>query len=160
MGLIKTSTQLMIATVLVAGAAIPVVQASFTTDIQTVSGETEASTGSVPELVVADTVEYGLVDGSETLKVEDSFDNTNYTLDSDDYNVVSYEEGKFNVTNADVDSDGTNEINATSDTYYLSYDYKPNGYVGGLSAVILPFVVVGLAAGLLLMSFKPLMKKF
>lgn len=157
MGLIKDGLGVTIAAVLVTGAAIPVVNASLVTQLQSVTNETVDSTGSVPETFTTNELGYGLVKDSETVEVYDSFDDTTYTLAESDYK-VNYETGEFNVTNGDLDADGDVEINSTSDQYRYDYEYKPNGYVGGLNKVILPFVVVALAVGLLMAAFRPIMK--
>lgn len=153
--MVDNAIGLMIAAIVVGAVSIPVVQSALHLETSSVSNYTVDSSGSVPETVVADPVKDGLVEDSETLIVNDSFDNSEYTLaEGDDYEVLSYEDGEFNVTKADVDDDGTDEINATDDTYKLSYDYKPDGYVdNSTSRLILGFVVVGLAVSLFMASF-------
>jgi len=126
-----------------------------------VTGEAEASTGAVPETITTDNMAQGVED--ETITLYDNETETNYTLQkTEDYEVISYDNGEFNVTNADVDGDGTNEVSNTDDTYYLDYTYNTKGTASGiidqgLSALdtfgsfFTVIVVVGIGAVLLLL---------
>ncbi len=145
---------LMIAAIVVGAVSIPVVQDTLALETNSVTNETISSSGSVPETITAGTVGDGLVEDSEDLRLNDSLDNTVYNVNSSQYEVISYETGEFNVTEADLDGDGNDEINSTDDTYLLSYDYKPDGYVtNSTSRLILGFVVIGLAVSLFVASF-------
>jgi hypothetical protein len=149
--LVDQGIGVMVAVIVIGAVAIPTISGVIVTETKTVSGETESSTGSVPEQFTADKTFEGLVEGSETLKLEDSFDSTNYTLTDSQYN-VDYSSGEFNVTVADLDSDSTDEINSTSDTYYVSYSYKPDGYLGGTTGKIVDYIPLALGLALFVSS--------
>jgi len=155
MSIANRAIGLMVAAIVIGAVSIPVVQETFALETNSVANDTISSSGSVPETITANTVEDGLVEDSETITLTDSYDSSTVTLTKgDDYEVLDYETGEFNVTNADPDDDGTDEINATSDEYSLDYDYKPDGYVdNATSRLILGFVVVGLAVSLFVASF-------
>lgn len=145
--LVDQAVGIMVATIVLGAVAIPVSADVLITNTQSVSDELEDSTGSVPEIVTANNVFQGLVEDSETLKVNDSLDNTVYTLDDADY-TADYDAGEFNVTTADVDGDGNNEINSTNDQYLLTYEYKPDGYTGGITGKVLGYIPLALGVGL------------
>ncbi|MDY6774388.1 MAG: hypothetical protein SVS85_04260, partial [Candidatus Nanohaloarchaea archaeon] len=136
---------ILVTAIVVAQVAIPVVTDSLVLSTNTVTNETVASSGSVPDVFTVSTVEDGLAKGSETLYLKDSFDGTTYVLDDPEYK-VDYPAGEFNVTDADLDDDGNPEINSTSDTYNATFDYKPTGYIESTaSRTILGFVTLMLA---------------
>jgi len=145
--LVDQAVGIMVATIVLGAVAIPVSADVLITNTQSVSDELDNSSGSVPEIVQADNVFQGLVDGSETLEVNDSLDNTVYTLADSDY-TADYETGEFNVTTADIDGDGNNEINSTNDQYLLTYEYKPDGYTGGITGKVLGYIPLALGVGL------------
>lgn len=153
-GLVSRGIRVMVIVIVLGAVAIPVAQDSIVTDLDSVTNETINSTGAVPETLTAGTVEDGLSPDSETLYVNDSLDDTVYQLErGTDYEVLSYPDGEFNVTNADVDSDGNDEINATSDTYKLSYQYKPDGYIqSGIARTVLELLPLIFALALFLVA--------
>jgi len=127
----------------------------------TVTGESHASTGTIPETVTVDNVYQGVED--ETITLYDNESDSNHTLEKTaDYEAISYSTGEFNITNADVDGDGTDEVSNTDDTYYIDYTYNQKGTASGiidqgLSALetfgsfFTVIVVVGIGAVLLLL---------
>jgi hypothetical protein len=128
-----------------------------------VTNETISSSGSVPEtFTVANTGE-GLEEDSETIQVYDNESGNVYTLDEgDDYEVVSYSSGEFNVTNDDVDDDGTAEIDTVDDEYRVDYTYQTGSVATNIlnqgtnaletfGSFFTVIVVVGIGAVLLLL---------
>lgn len=128
-----------------------------------VTNETIASTGTVPETFTVSKVFQGLDEDSETIQVYDNATGNVYTLDKgSDYEVVSYENGEFNITNDDPDDDSTAEIDSTGDEYRVDYTYNEEGtstfiISDGLSALetfgsfFTVIVVVGIGAVLLIL---------
>lgn len=146
--LVQSSIGLVVAVVVIGAVAIPVVSNTMVTDTNTVTNETVASSGAVPDVFTVSTVEDGLLADSETLWLKDSFDSTTYLVPESDY-TVDYETGEFNVTDADVDDDGNDEINDTTDEYNVTYDYKPPGYLdGSMTRTVVDFLPLILALGL------------
>lgn len=141
---------IMVSVIVLGAVVIPTTTSVLVTDTKDTS-ETEFSSGSVPEIVQADTVEDGLVSGSETIEVNDSLDDTVYTLSDSDYS-IDYETGEFNVTTADLDGDTNDEINSTNDEYLISYSYKPDGYLGGITGQILEYIPLALGVALFVSS--------
>ncbi len=142
---------IMVAVVLIGGVAIPVTASALVLDTNSVVNETEDSTGSVPEIVTANEVANGdgqaVVSDSESLVINDSLDNSLTTIPESNY-TADYEAGEFNVTDNDPDADGTPEINSTSDTYRIDYEYEPQGYVGGTTNTVLGFIPLALGVAL------------
>jgi len=114
--------------------------------------ETLSSSGSTPDNLQVSTVGQGLVPDSETIFFQDSTESTIELQDSD-YN-QNYSSGEFEVTDADPDDDGTNEINSTSDSYEIGYKYRPTGYIGGPANTILSLLGVVLVLPVLIQAFR------
>lgn len=157
------ATSLVILTMVVAVGGIMLTQFQPASYINNEDTETITSSGSVPETIQVSDVGVGLDKDSETIKLYDNATETNYTLDQgDDYTVVSYETGEFEIQEADVDGDGTNEIDSTGDEYHVEYVYNTEGTASniidqGLSALdtfgsfFTVIIVVGIGAVLLLL---------
>jgi len=145
--LVDQAVGIMVATIVLGAVAIPVSADVLITETQQVTDETFNSSGSVPEIVTANNVYQGLVEDSETVKVEDSLDSQVYDLNSSQY-TIDYDTGDFNITEADVDGDSNNEINSTNDQYLLTYEYKPDGYTGGITGTVLGYIPLALGVGL------------
>jgi len=114
--------------------------------------ETLSSSGSTPDSLQVSTVGQGLVPDSETILFQDSTESTIELQDSD-YN-QNYSSGEFEVTNADPDNDGVNEIDSTSDSYEIGYKYRPTGYIGGPANTILSLLGVILVLPVLIQAFR------
>ena len=114
--------------------------------------ETLSSSGSTPDSLQVSTVGQGLVPDSETILFQDSTESTIELQDSD-YN-QNYSSGEFEVTNADPDNDGVNEIDSTSDSYEIGYKYRPTGYIGGPANTILSLLGVVLVLPVLIQAFR------
>ncbi|PSG99151.1 MAG: hypothetical protein BRC29_03430 [Nanohaloarchaea archaeon SW_7_43_1] len=130
-------------------------------DVNSVTNETHNSSGSVPEAIQVDKVGEGL-EQDQGVYLYDSFDGSTYKLDSSEYS-VTLSNGTYNFDTADLDGDGNDEINATSDEYRISYDWKEKtqaeGFINksigafdvvpGLLEVIVVFGFVAVLIGLL-----------
>lgn len=128
----------MVALVVIAAVAIPVATDALVTDTLGVTNETVSSSGALPETVTAGTVESGLVENSATIYVNDSGGGTTELAETTNYEVLSYEDGTFNVTTA-------TDINSTDDSYLLSYNYKPTGYIeSALTRTIVDYIPLAL----------------
>jgi len=150
--LIDQGIGIMVIMIVVGAVALPVIQSSLVLDLETVNNETQASSGSVPDVFTVNNVEDGLEPNSDTLWFNDSFQNTVQPVPSENY-TVDYPNGEFNVTEADFDGDGITEINATSDEYLVSYDYRPNGYItSSTSRLILGYLPLILAMALFIVA--------
>ena len=114
--------------------------------------ETLSSSGSTPDSLQVSTVGQGLVPDSETILFQDSTESTIELQDSD-YN-QNYSSGEFEVTNADPDNDGVNEIDSTSDSYEIGYKYRPTGYIGVPANTILRLLGVILVLPVLIQAFR------
>lgn len=124
--------------------AIPVVTSSLNTDLMSVTNSTINSSGSTPDVFTLSTVEDGISDNSETIYLEDSLDSQVYELQASDY-TINYETGEVNVTVADLDGDTNDEINSSNDQYLNTYEYKPDGYLGGTSGQVVDYIPLALA---------------
>lgn len=145
--LVDQGIGVMVAVIVIGAVAIPVTVDVLESELEVVNNETHSSSGSVPEVVQADTVLQGHNKNSEEIFLNDSLDNAEYKLNSTQY-TADYEAGEYNVTWSDLDGDGADEINSTSDTYKLSYKAEPAGYTTGLTRTVLEYVDLALAVGL------------
>jgi len=134
----------MVAMIVFGAVAIPVATSSLVTDLGSVTNETISSSGSTPDVFTLGTVEDGISENSETIYLEDSLDSQTYELQAGDYSLDT-ETGEVNVTTADLDSDGNNEINSSNDQYLNTYEYKPDGYLGGTTGQIVDYIPLALA---------------
>lgn len=136
--LVQDAIGVMIAMVVIAAVAIPVATDALVTYTLGVTNETISSSGSLPETITAGTVESGLVEDSETIYVNDSAGGITQLSETTNYEVLSYEDGTFNITTA-------SEINSTDDSYLLSYDYKPTGYIeSALTRTVVDYIPLAL----------------
>lgn len=122
-----------------------------------------SSSGTIPETIQVSNVGEGLDTNSETIVFLDNESSNEYTLEKgNDYEVISYETGEFNITNDDPDGDGTAEIDTIDDEFSVDYIYNTEGTATnvisqGLSALetfgsfFTVIVVVGIGAVLLLL---------
>lgn len=143
---------IMIFAVVVGAVAIPVVQDSLVLDTQTVTNETHNSSGSIFDVVTANSVEDGLVEDTDTVFFEDSFSGGSTFVVPEENYTLDLETGEFNFTEADLNGDGTTDVNSTDDQYQLSFNFKPDGFVGGTAGTVLGFVVTMLALSLFIAS--------
>lgn len=142
--LAESGIGIMVVAIVFVGMAIPVVSGVLVTDTAQVNNGLINSTGSTPDVFTLGTVEDGIVSGSETIVLEDENDSATYTLTDSQY-AIDYETGEVNVTVADLDGDGINEIDSVNDQYQNSYEYKPNGYLGGTTGSIVDYIPLALA---------------
>jgi len=146
--MIKQGIGVMIVTILLAAVGIPLVQDSYTTDLQSVTNQTIDATR-VPEVIEANETGQTLETDSEKIYAVNTSSGDTEILDkNDDYDVVSYDDGTFNVTNVNGFS------NADNGEYKLSFDYQPIGYVSGITATVLSFVSVALALSVFVVSLR------
>jgi len=83
---------------------------------ESVTNETVESSGSLPEVIQVSDPGNSLVNDSETIyAVNDSSGSSEQLVKGEDYTVVSYETGEFNITSA-------SNIESISDYYKVSYD--------------------------------------
>lgn len=150
--LISNNMRLAVAAIVIVGVAIPLTTSVIVTDVEP-NTENFTSSGSLPETFALSTVQEGVKEGSETLTyINTTGDGSETELTDANSNVTwDYETGEFTVE--DLDSTMTSSLDS-GDEFSASYDYKPVGYVSGILAVMLPFVVVGMAVGLLMSTFK------
>jgi len=141
---VESGIGIMVAMIVFGAVAIPVATSSLVTDLGSVTNETINSSGSTPDVFTLGTVEDGISKDSETIYLEDSLDSQTYELQAGDYSLDT-ETGEVNVTTADLDSDGNNEINSSNDQYLNTYEYKPDGYLGGTIGQIVDYIPLALA---------------
>lgn len=142
--LIESGIGILVAAVVLIGVSIPVVTSALVTDLDLITDDTINSSGTTPDVYTLNTVEDGISKDSETIVLKDSLDDTEYELSDSDYS-INYETGEINVTTADLDSDGNNEINSSNDQYLNTYEYKPDGYLGGTVGDIVDYIPLALA---------------
>lgn len=146
--LVDQGIGIMVAVVVIGAVALPVASSSLVTSTNTTVNETHSSDGSLPDLVQANFVGEGHVSDSETLWLNDSFDNELHKLNSSHY-TADYSAGEYNVSGfTDLDGDGLPEINSSNDQYLLTYEHKPDGYMGGTTGRVLSYIPLALAVGL------------
>lgn len=150
--LVESGIGILVAVIVFGAIAIPVVTSSLVTDLGSVTNQTINSSGSTPDVFTFNTVEDGISKDSETIYLEDSLDSQVYQLQAGDYS-LDYETGQVNVTTADLDSDGSDEINSSNDQYLNTYEYKPDGYLGGNTGSIVEYIPLALALAVFVASF-------
>ena len=143
----ESSLGIVVAVIVIGAVAIPTVSSAIVTDLGMIDNETISSSGSTPDVYTLGTVEDGISQDSETIYLNDSLDSQIYELGASDYS-IDYESGEVNVTNADLDTDGNNEINSSNDQYLNTYEYKPDGYLGGTTGQIVDYIPLALALAL------------
>lgn len=145
--LVESGIGILVAAVVLVGVSIPVITSALVTELDSVTNETINSSGSTPDVYTLGTLEDGISQDSETVILEDSLDDTQYELTDSDYS-IDYESGEINVTTADLDSDGNDEINSSNDQYLNTYEYQPDGYLGGTTGNIVDYIPLALALAL------------
>jgi len=152
MGTIQKNINLTIAAVLILGAGIPIINASFTTDYSSVTDELFDSSGTLSETFQVP--EYGkeVVSDSETVYFVNTTGDSSETELTDSNSQINwdYDNGEFTVESTDLTVD-------SGDQYKVSYDYKPTNYASGITAVMLNFVAIGPAIALLMIAFSGFM---
>jgi len=141
---VESGIGIMVAMIVIGAVSIPVVTSSLETDLVSVTNESINSSGSTPDVYTLGTVENGISENSETIYLEDSFDGQTYELQDGDYSLDT-SSGEVNVTTADLDSDGNDEINSLNDQYLNTYEYKPDGYLGGMTGRVADYIPLALA---------------
>lgn len=141
---VESGIGIMVVAIVFVGMAIPVANGVLVTDTQQVNSDLINSTGSTPDVFTLSNVEDGIKQDSETIVLEDETDSSTYTLTDSQY-TIDYETGEVNVTVADLDSDGTDEIDSVNDQYQNSYEYKPDGYLGGTTGSVVDYIPLALA---------------
>jgi len=145
--LVQSGIGIMVVAIVFVGMAIPVTSGVLVTDTQTVNDQFINSSGSTPDVYTLQTVQDRIVSDSETIVLEDENDSSTYTLTDSDY-TINYETGEINVTNPDPDGDSNNEIDSVNDQYRNSYEYKPDGYLGGTTGSMVEYIPLALALAL------------
>lgn len=138
--LVQDAIGVMIAMVVIAAVAIPVATEALVTDTEAVTNETY-SPSTLPELITVNNVEYGVVEDSETITWVNGTDTTDTAVltEGTDYDVVSYNDGEFNITSyADYNE-------ADGDYFSFDYDYKPTGYIeSALTRTVVDYIPLAL----------------
>lgn len=142
--LIQAGIGVLVLSIVVIAVAIPVVSDAMVTETDAVTNDT-FSPASLPAEITVSTVEDGLAEDSETVTWVNGT-NTSETAEltkDTDYEVLSYEDGKFNITSyADYSE-------ADGDYFAFDYDYKPNGYIeSGTTRMIVGYLPLALALAL------------
>lgn len=133
----------MIASVVIGAVGIPVAQDALVTDTVAVTNETVASSGSTPELLTLDEAEDGVLDNDRlTVFVNNDHDGSSVQLPSGNFTTLP------DNTDPDLNITSATDINSTGDTYNVTYDGKPQGFIGGTAGTIAEFVIVGMALSL------------
>jgi hypothetical protein len=148
---VESGIGIMVAAIVFGLIAIPVASSVMVTELDKVNNETISSSGSTPDVYTLGTVQDGISQDSETIYLEDSLDSQTYELQDGDY-TLDYESGEVNVTVADLDNDGNDEINSTNDQYLATYEYKPDGYLGGITGTVADYIPLALALVLFVAS--------
>lgn len=138
---------ILVACVVGVGVVLPTLSDIITkqTTIYTVTDENLGTISSVPTVV--QTANYPVVAGSETLTLDNTTSSVTLTKDTD-YTVVSYEEGKFNITTLG-GLTGTITVYADYQWYYPEYIQSSVArllvkYLPVITAVLLFMAVVAL----------------
>jgi hypothetical protein len=142
--LMEKGIGVMVLVIVVGAVAIPVSDDVLVTETKSVTNETINSSGSTPDTFTVNNVEDGLKENSETVWFSDSFNGETFHPPSQNY-TVDYSSGEFNFTEEDLDGDGDVDINSTDDQYNVSYNYKPDGYLGGTAGLVASYVPLALA---------------
>lgn len=142
MGIISKNVNLAIAAILIVAVGIPIVQGSYVTSYE----EAEYSwdhDGDLPETVQVEPYGMEVVEDSTSVYLND----TEESLDS---NVTwDYEDGEVTLESDASVTEG--------DTVVAEYEYKPSNYLSGMTAMIISFVPIGMAAMLLMAAFSGFM---
>lgn len=128
-----------------------------------VSDETQNSTGSTPETLTANVVQFGVVSGSESVALFDFDTGTVLGLTrGTNYTVISYALGTFNMTTVP-------EANGTTDQYRMNYTYLASSsattvIVSGIAALVVfsDFfaVIVIVAVSVIILALVMLLSRF
>ena len=128
---------LLIAGIVGVGVVLPVISDVITkqTTIYTVTNESLGSLSSVPTVV--QTTNYPVVSASETLLLDNTTHNVTLTRNQN-YTVVSYDEGKFNITTL-------GGLGGTV-TAYADYQWHYSNYISsGIARTVLTYLPVIIA---------------
>lgn len=142
--LIQAGIGILVLSIVVIAVAIPVVGDAMVTDTVEENNDT-FSPSSLPAEITVSTVEDGLEEGGDLVEWVNGT-NTSETVEltrGSDYEVLSYEDGKFNITSF---SDYTE---AEGDYFAFGYNYKPNGYIeSNTTRMIVGYLPLALALAL------------
>jgi hypothetical protein len=146
--LVDRGLGVMVAVIVIGAVAIPTVGQTLVLDTQSVNNDEYTPSDSLPSTFQVNPYEDGIVQDSETLYLDKSGDDSNLIelTKGDDYNVSSYEDGKFTLKAGGTESQNYNTSNG--DQIEASYNYKPTGYIGGTAGTILGFIDLALALAL------------
>ena len=141
---VNSGIGIMVLAIVIVAVAIPVVGDALVLDTTAVTNDT-FSPATLPAEITVSNVEDGLLEDSETITWVNGT-NTSDTAElteTTDYEVLSYEEGKFNITSyADYNE-------ADGDYFAFDYSYKPTGYIeSGILRTIMDFLPLMLALAL------------
>lgn len=143
MSLVEKVIGVLVAAVVIGAVAIPVAIDALVVNTATTTNEIISSSGTVPETITATSFEDGVVDDTFVIYANDTDSGTTSLLtETTNYTVLSHDDGQVNITSAP-------GVNSTSDEYYVSYDYKPEGYIdSSISRSIVVYVPLAMALGL------------
>lgn len=139
--MVSDSIGILVAVVVIAGVSIPVATEALVTDTNSVTNETYSPT-SLPAEITVDNVEFGVVEDSETITWVNGSDSSDTAelAETTNYEVLSYEDGKFNITSY------SDYNEADGDYFSFDYDYKPQGYIqNSVTRTVVDYIPLALA---------------
>lgn len=140
--MVQRGIGIMLIVVVLGAVAIPVADQSLQTEVNDVTNETINSSGSLSEVIAVDEAPDGVVEDSETIRLRNETGGELLLLSEEDNYNTRYAEGEFNITNLTADFESSLDSN---DQYLVTYEGKPDGFIGGTAGTVADFVPLALA---------------